>query len=97
MAQIVEPLDSPYASWVSGLIAAAVALFVLAVVLSLGDGTVGKAFPLGVASFVFAVVARVVAQVTGAHKGGATVGLVVGVVALLAGVQGLLLGTGEVV
>jgi tellurite resistance protein TehA-like permease len=95
MAQI-EALDSPYASWVSGLIAASVVLFLLTVVLSLGDGTVGKAFTFGVASFVFAVVARVVAQATAAHKGGATVGLVVGVVALLAGMQALLLGTGQI-
>jgi len=95
MAQ-VEALDSPYASWVSGLIAASIVLFLVSVVLSLGDGTVGKAFTVGLASFVFAVVARVVAQGIGAHKPGATVALVVGVVALLAGVQSLMLGTGQI-
>ena len=96
MAQIVEPLESQYARWVSGLIVACVVLALITVVLSLGDGTVGKSFTFGVASFAMAVAARVVAQLTGAHKGGATVALVVGVIALGSGVQSLLLGTGQI-
>ena len=97
MPQAVEPLESTYASWVPGLIAGSVALAMLTFLMSLNASLVGKALPLGIASLAVAVAARILAQVIGAHRAGATVAIVIGIVALGSGLQSALLGTGQVI
>jgi hypothetical protein len=92
---IQEPLESSYARWVSGLVFISVVLALFTILLSVSDGTVGKALPVAVASFVVAVVSRVVAQTTGAHRGAANAALVVAFIALGSGLQSAILGTGQ--
>jgi hypothetical protein len=92
---IEEPLESSFAGWVSGLVVISVVLALFTILLSVSDGTVGKALPLAVASLVFAVVSRIVAQTTGAHRAAANVALVVGFIALASGLQSAILGTGQ--
>ena len=96
MAQSIEPVESTLAPWVTGLMVTSVILGLITILLSLSDGTVDKALPISIACFVFAVAARVFAQVTRAHRGGATAALIFGTVALGSGLQSALLGTGQI-
>jgi hypothetical protein len=96
VAYAAEQVESRFAPWVAGLMVGAGVLAGLTIVLTLSAGNVGKAFPVGVASFVLAVAARILAQVVGAHRSGATVILVLSFVALGAGLQSFFIGAGQV-
>ena len=96
MAHALEPIESRFAPWVVGMVVTSVVLALLTILLSLTDGMVGKAFPFGVASLLFAVTARFTAQGVSAHRVAATVALVVGIIAFGSGLQSLLLGTGQI-
>ena len=73
------------------------ALALLTFLMSLNEALVGKALILGIASLLVAVAARVMAQVLGAHRAGATVAVIVGIIALGSGLQSALLGTGQTI
>jgi hypothetical protein len=96
MAQTLDPIESRYARWVTSLVLASVLLGLLTILLSLSDGTVGKALPFGVASFAFAVASRITAQGIKAHRAAATAAVIFGVVALGSGLQSALIGTGQI-
>ena len=96
MTQTLEPIESPYASWVSRLIIASVVLGLVTILMSLSDGTTGKALPFGIASIAVAIASRIAAQGTGAHRAGATAAIVFGIIALGSGLQSAMLGTGQV-
>jgi hypothetical protein len=97
MTQALEPLESTYAPWVSSLVAASVVLALLTFLMSLNAALVGKALPLGIAALAVAVAARIMAQIIGAHRAGATVAVVIGIISLGSGLQSALLGTGQVI
>jgi hypothetical protein len=96
MAQALEDTESRHAPWVTRLVIASVVLAILTFLLSLFDGMVGKALPLGIASLVLAVVAVLMAQSLNAHRGAALAALVIGGIALASGLQSALLGTGQI-
>ena len=97
MPQVLEAPESRYATWVTGLIATSVVLALITFLMSLNLALVGMALAPGIASLVAAVVARILAQSIGSHRGGATVAVVIGIVALGSGLQSALLGAGPAV
>ena len=96
MTQPLETVETSYSAWVTGLIVTSVVLGLLTILLSLSDGTVGKALPFGIASLATGIASRIVAQGTGAHRAGATAAIVMGIVALGSGLQSAMLGTGQI-
>jgi hypothetical protein len=95
-AQVIEPLDSPYGRWVSGLVLTSVVIGLLTILMSLSEGTIAKGLPFGIASLVVAVAARMVAGATSSHRAAANTALVIGLVALASGLQSALIGTGQI-
>jgi uncharacterized membrane protein HdeD (DUF308 family) len=79
---------------VAYLVAVSLVLAVLTFLLGLNEGLAHIVLPFGIAALAFAVVARVMAQVDDAHHAAATVAVVLGVIALAAGLQSALLVTG---
>ncbi len=96
MAQSIEPIESVHAAWVTRLIVTSVVLGLFAIMMGLSEGTTTKALPVAILCFALAITARIVAQTTGAHRAGATVAIVVGVIALASGLQSATMGTGLV-
>lgn len=93
MTQTLEGVESRYTTWVTGLIITSVAMGILTIMMSLSEGTVGKALPFGIASFAIAIASRIVAQGTDAHRAGANAAIVFGIVVLGSGVQSAMLGS----
>jgi hypothetical protein len=96
MAQSIEPVESLNAVWVTRLIVTSVVIGLLTLMMGLSEGTTAKALPFAILSLGLAITARIVAQVTDAHRAGATVAIVVGAVVLCSGLQSALIGTGLV-
>jgi hypothetical protein len=95
MGQPIEALESPHAGRVTGLIVASLSLAVLGMFMGLFEGTVDRAVFFGAAALALGVVALVAARSIHAHIAGATVVLVVAVIAFASGLQSALLGTGQ--
>jgi len=94
MATKIEPVESLSAPWATRLVITSAILAVLTFVLGIPSGKSGMAMVIGFAALAFAIVARVVASGVNAHRAAANAVLVLGVVAVAAGLQSALLGSG---
>jgi hypothetical protein len=94
MAIAIEPVESPFARWATGLVATSAILAVLTFMLGLSTGTTDVAIVMGIATLLFAVVARIVASRVNAHRAAANAVLILGLVAFASGLQSALMGTG---
>ena len=96
MAESPEQPESRFVPWLTGLIIVAVVFAGITIWMGLFEGTVRFAIFVGCISLTAAVAAWVTSRGIGAMKGGATVALVVAVIAFGSGLQSALLGTGQI-